>query len=107
MYLCYCAGLCLITQCDPTDCRRPGSSVHRDSPDKRSKLPCPPPRDLPNPGIEPRYPELQANSLPAELPRKPIYSRENRVPKSNQPTGYIQERLASISVFSPVFFLSL
>ena len=34
-----------------------------------SGLPCPPPRDLPNPGIEPRS-ELQADSLPAEPPGK-------------------------------------
>ena len=29
-----------------------------------SGLPCPPPGDLPNPGIEPRSPALQADSLP-------------------------------------------
>ena len=29
-------------------------------------LPCPPPGDLPNPGIEPRSPALLANSLPPE-----------------------------------------
>ena len=29
-------------------------------------LPCPPPKDLPNPGIEPRSPALQADSLPSE-----------------------------------------
>ena len=29
-------------------------------------LPFPSPGDLPNPGIEPRSPELQANSLPTE-----------------------------------------
>ena len=33
-----------------------------------SGLPCPPPGDLPNPGIEPRFPTLQANSLPSEPP---------------------------------------
>ena len=32
-----------------------------------SGLPFPSPGDLPNPGIEPRYPELQADSLPSEL----------------------------------------
>ena len=36
-----------------------------------SRLPCPPPGDLPNPGIKPRSPALQADSLPAELPKKP------------------------------------
>ena len=40
----------------------------------QSGLPCPPPRDLPNPGIKPRSPALQADSLPAELPGKPICS---------------------------------
>ena len=38
-----------------------------------SGLPCPPPGDLPNPGIDPRSPTLQEESLPAELPGKPIY----------------------------------
>ena len=33
-------------------------------------LPCPPPGDLPNPGIEPRSPALQVDSLPTELPGK-------------------------------------
>ena len=37
-----------------------------------SGLPCPPPGDLPNPGIEPRFPVLQVNSLPAEPPRKSL-----------------------------------
>ena len=29
-------------------------------------LPCPPPGDLPNPGIKPRSPTLQVDSLPSE-----------------------------------------
>ena len=33
-----------------------------------SGLPFPSPGDLPNPGIEPRSPALQAGSLPAETP---------------------------------------
>ena len=41
-----------------------------------SGLPCPPPGDLPNPGIEPRPPALQADSLPAESPGK---SKNTRV----------------------------
>ena len=36
-----------------------------------SGLPCSPPGDLPNPGIEPRSPALQLDSLPSEPPRKP------------------------------------
>ena len=35
------------------------------------RLPCPPPGDLPNPGIEPRSPALQEDSLPSEPPGKP------------------------------------
>ena len=37
----------------------------------RSGLPFPSPGDLPNPGIEPRSPALQADSLPTELQGKP------------------------------------
>ena len=36
-----------------------------------SGSPCPPPGDLPNPGMEPRSPTLQADSLPSEPPGKP------------------------------------
>ena len=36
-----------------------------------SGLPCPPPGDLPDPGIEPGSPVLQADSLMSESPRKP------------------------------------
>ena len=36
-----------------------------------SGLPFPSPGDLPDPGIEPRSPALQADTLPAELPGKP------------------------------------
>ena len=37
-----------------------------------SGLPCPPPGNLPNPGIKPRSPALQADSLLTEPPGKPI-----------------------------------
>ena len=36
-----------------------------------SGLPFPSPEDLPNPGIEPRSPALQADSLPSKPPGKP------------------------------------
>ena len=36
-----------------------------------SGLPFPPPGDLADPGIEPRSPALQADSLPSEPPGKP------------------------------------
>ena len=31
-----------------------------------SGLPCPPPEDLPNPGVEPRSPALQVDFVPSE-----------------------------------------
>ena len=39
-----------------------------------SGLPCSPPENLPNPGIEPRSPALQADSLPFEPPGKPNFN---------------------------------
>ena len=70
------------TLCDPIDCSPPTSTVHgifqarilewiassfsRGS----SRL-----RDLPNPGIEPRPPTLQADALPSELPQIRITRR--------------------------------
>ena len=41
-----------------------------------SELPCPPPGNLPNPGIEPRFPTLQADSFPSEPPRSREGSNE-------------------------------
>ena len=35
-----------------------------------SGLPCPPPGDLPDPGIQPASPALQVDSLPSESPGK-------------------------------------
>ena len=51
----------------------PGSSVHGDSPGKNPGvgLPCPSPGDLSNPGIEPRSPTFEADSLPSEPSGKP------------------------------------
>ena len=56
-----------LTLSNPMDCSPTGSSVHGNSPDKNTGvLPCPPPGNRPNPGIEPRFPALQADSLPSE-----------------------------------------
>ena len=63
------------TLCDPMDCSPPGSSVHRILQARILEwLPCPPPGDLPDSGIEhasPMSPALQAVSLPTEPPREP------------------------------------
>ena len=54
------------------DCSPPGSSVHGDSPGKNAGVGCHVLlRDLPNPGVEPRSPTLQADSLLSEPPEKP------------------------------------
>ena len=55
------------------DYSSPGPSVHGILQQEYwSGLPGPPPGDLPNPGIKPRSPTLQADSLPSEPPGKPI-----------------------------------
>ena len=54
-----------LTLCDPMDCIAHGITQ------ARILEPFPSPGDLPNPGIEPRSPALQEDSLPAEPPGKP------------------------------------
>ena len=39
----------------------------------------PAPVDLPDPGIKPRSPALQADSLTAELPEKPLFINSHTV----------------------------
>ena len=57
------------TLCDPMDCSLPGSSVLGILQARMLEwLPFPSPGDLPNPGIKPRSPALQADSLPSDLP---------------------------------------
>ena len=58
--------------CNPIDCSPPGSSVHGVLPARMLEwVACPPPGDIPNPGIKPRSPALQLDSLPAEPQGKP------------------------------------
>ena len=61
------------TLCDPVDCSPqalPSMGFSRQ--EHWSGLPFPSPGDLPNPGIEPGSPALQADALTAELPGKPV-----------------------------------
>ena len=63
--------LTLVQLCDPMHCSPPGSSVHELLQARiLSGLPRPSPGDLPNQGIEPRSPILQADPLPSEPPGK-------------------------------------
>ena len=69
--LCLVAQLCL-TLCDPMDSSLPDSSVHGDSPGKNTGVSFHALLQGIFPGIKPRSPALQADSLPSEPPGKPI-----------------------------------
>ena len=77
--VCVCVCVCSVsvahsclTPCDPMDYSPPGSSVQEFSRQECwSGLPCPPLGNLPNLGIKPRYPTLQAVSLQSDPPGKP------------------------------------
>ena len=57
--------------CDPMDCDPSGSSVHGISQARILEwVAIPPPGDLPEPGIKPRSPALQVDSLPSDPPGK-------------------------------------
>ena len=49
-----------------------------------SGLPFPSPGDLPNPGIKPGSPTLEADALTSEPPGKPPRSQQSQVLKDNQ-----------------------
>ena len=54
-----------------------------------SGLPFPSPGDLPDPGVEPGSPTLQADSLPSEPPEKPPYCTKSELTglDTTQPTS--------------------
>ena len=57
----------------PHVCSLPSSSVHGDSPDKNTGLGCHALlQRIFHPGIEPRSPTFQVDSLPPEPPEKPM-----------------------------------
>ena len=61
-----------VRLCDRMVRSLPGSTIHGISRQEYwSGLPFPSPWDLPDPGIKPASPTLQANSLPSELSRNP------------------------------------
>ena len=65
------AQLCL-TLCNPMDCSWPGSPVHGVLQARMLEwVAIPFSGDLPNPGVEPGSPALQADSLPSEPPGSP------------------------------------
>ena len=60
-----------LTFCNPTDCiaRQASLSMRFSRQEYWRRLPFPSPGDLPDPGIEPKSPALQADSLLFELQR--------------------------------------
>ena len=64
-------SLSRLQLCDPLDCSPPGSSVRGIFQARVLEwVARTSPGDLANPGIEPRSPTLQADSLPSEPPGK-------------------------------------
>ena len=65
---------CVPTLCNAMDYRPPGSSVHGILQAKNTGVGCLSllQGNLPNPGIKPGSPALQADSLSSEPPGKPI-----------------------------------
>ena len=64
--------LCLVAQSQLALCGQAPLSMGFFRQKYWSGLPCPPPGDLPNPGMEHRSPALQADSLPSEPQGSPI-----------------------------------
>ena len=63
------------TLCDPMDCSPSGSSVHEILQERILEwVTIPFPGDLPDLGIEPGSPTLQADSLPGEAPEALVHS---------------------------------
>ena len=76
-----------LTLCDPMECSWPGSSVHGIFPARILQWACPPPGDLPHPGIKPTSPALQADFfffLPSETLGKPTVSAFRRQTRVSQ-----------------------
>ena len=62
-----------LTLCDPMGCSPSGCSVHGSLQARiLESFAMPSPGDLPDPGIEPKFPALQVDSLPSESPGKPF-----------------------------------
>ena len=64
-----------------------------------SGVPFPSPGDLPNPGIEPRSPALQADALPSEPPGKPnVHEFEQTLENPTNITQEDEETLAKETI---------
>ena len=69
-------------------------------PGKNTGVPCPSPGDLPDPGIELRSPELQADSLPFELPGNKVLNKViNSKFMNRSPTQWVPCRQNSLRIY--------
>ena len=73
LLLCCLVAKSCASLCDPVDCSLPSSSMGFSRQEYWSGLPFPFPGDLPDPGIEPGFPALEADSLTSEPPGKPTH----------------------------------
>ena len=85
------SGVCLVAQlcltlCDPMDCSPARLLCSWDSPGKNTGVGCHSllQENLPNPGIEPSSPALQADSFPAEPPGKLSPKQEMQIQSVGQ-----------------------
>ena len=71
-------------------------SIEFSRPKYWSEQPFPSPGDLPNPGIEPRSPTLQADSLPSQPPKKQNLRRKTLIAKltdaAKAVNAYVQKK---------------
>ena len=89
------------TLCDSMKCitRQAPLSTGFSGQESWSRLLCPPPGDLPNPGMEPRSPALEADSLPLASPvspkRTPFLTQWDLVDLFLKPYSQFQRRNVS------------
>ena len=78
-----------VSQSSLTFCDQAPLSMKFSRQEYWSGLPCPSPGDLPDPGIEPWSPALQADSLLSEPPGKPRGSQLEVLKKHPEETGLL------------------
>ena len=82
-YLCVCVIVAQScpTLCDPMDYSPSGySAMGFPRQEYLSGFPFPSPGDLPDPGINPRSPALQADSFLSEPPEEPFIKHYDKIP---------------------------
>ena len=97
--------LSCVQLCNPIDRSLPGSSVDGIFQQEYwSGLPFPSPGDLPNSGIEPRSPPLQAVTLPSEPPGRPKVKVTQLCPTLCNPMDYTVHGILQAKILEWVAF---